>query len=94
VYQYRIYSTESFAMPKQVIVQSSIEAVEIIDTPIPIPKDKEIVIQVVVAGTNPKDWKYPLWQAFPSTHARSTKSLTGRIGRITAVMIWQVLCIQ
>jgi NADPH2:quinone reductase len=51
-------------MPKQVIVQSSIEAVEIIDTPIPTPGDKEVVIQVVVAGSNPKDWKYPLWYAF------------------------------
>lgn len=42
-------------MPKQVIVQPSIEAVEIIETPIPAPKDKEIVIKVVVAGTNRKD---------------------------------------
>ena len=48
-------------MPKQVIVQSSIEVVEIVDRPIPTPQDKEIVIKVVVSGTNPKDWKYPLW---------------------------------
>ena len=48
-------------MPKQAIVQSSTEAVEIIETPIPIAQDKEVVIQVVVAGTNPKDWKLPLW---------------------------------
>ena len=48
-------------MPKQVIVQSSFEAVKIIDTPIPTPQDKEVVIKVVVSGTNPKDWKYPLW---------------------------------
>jgi len=39
-------------MPKQVIVQSSIEAIEIIDTPIPTPRDKEIVIKVAVSGTN------------------------------------------
>jgi len=48
-------------MPKQVIVQSSIEAIEIIDTPIPTPGDNEIVIKIKVSGTNPKDWKYPLW---------------------------------
>jgi NADPH2:quinone reductase len=48
-------------MPKQAIVQSSIEAVEIIDTPIPVPQHKEIVIKVVCSGTNPKDWKYPFW---------------------------------
>jgi NADPH2:quinone reductase len=48
-------------MPKQVIVQSSIEAIEIIDTPIPVPKDDEVVIKVIVCGSNPKDWKYPVW---------------------------------
>ena len=51
-------------MPRQVIVQPSIEAVEIIDTPIPSPQDKEVVIKVIVAGTNPKDWKYPTWYVF------------------------------
>ena len=53
-------------MPKQVIVQSSLEAVEIIDTPIPTPREKEVVIKVVVSGTNPKDWKYPLWYVLVS----------------------------
>jgi NADPH:quinone reductase-like Zn-dependent oxidoreductase len=48
-------------MPRQVIVQPSIEAVEIVDTPIPVPKAHEVVIKVAVAGTNPKDWKMPLW---------------------------------
>ncbi|CZR68278.1 related to NADPH:quinone reductase and related Zn-dependent oxidoreductases [Phialocephala subalpina] len=49
-------------MPKQVIVQSSIEAVDIIHTPIPDPQAREVIIQVKVSGTNPKDWKYPLWK--------------------------------
>ncbi|KAI0118065.1 putative alcohol dehydrogenase [Hypoxylon sp. NC0597] len=49
-------------MPKQVIVQSSIEAVDIIDTPIPTPRDKDVVIKVMASGTNPKDWKYPFWK--------------------------------
>ncbi|KAF2817113.1 GroES-like protein [Mytilinidion resinicola] len=53
-------------MPKQAIVQPSIEAVEIIETPIPTPEDKEVVIKVVVSGANPKDWKYPLWYIFPN----------------------------
>ena len=51
-------------MPKQVIVQSSIEAVEIIETPIPTPREYEIVIEVIISGTNPKDWKYPVWYGF------------------------------
>ncbi|KAI1371646.1 putative alcohol dehydrogenase [Hypoxylon crocopeplum] len=49
-------------MPKQAIVHGSIEVVEIIDTPIPSPRDKDVVIKVVVSGTNPKDWKYPHWK--------------------------------
>lgn len=59
-----IHTSESLIMPKQVIVQSSIEAVEIIDTPIPNPQDHEVVIRVVVAASNPKDWKIPLWYYF------------------------------
>lgn len=35
--------------------------VEIRDVPIPTPHPGQILIQVVVAGTNPKDWKYPQW---------------------------------
>ena len=31
--------------------------VEIVDSPIPLPKDNEVAIKVVVSGSNPKDWK-------------------------------------
>lgn len=41
---------ESVTMLKQMIVQSFIEAVEIIDTPIPTPEDKDVVIKVIVSG--------------------------------------------
>ncbi|KAK6214069.1 hypothetical protein LQW54_004846 [Pestalotiopsis sp. IQ-011] len=49
-------------MPQQVIVQPSIEAYQIIHTPIPVPGENQVVIKVVVAGSNPKDWKLPLWR--------------------------------
>ncbi|KAI1135479.1 putative alcohol dehydrogenase [Hypoxylon sp. FL0543] len=26
------------------------------------PKDKDVVIKVIVSGTNPKDWKHPFWK--------------------------------
>jgi NADPH:quinone reductase len=48
-------------MPLQAIIHSSIKGFDLIDTPIPTPGDREVVIKVVVSGTNPKDWKYPLW---------------------------------
>lgn len=33
--------------------------VKIIDVPIPEPNDDQVVIKVVVSGSNPKDWKVP-----------------------------------
>lgn len=33
--------------------------VKIIDTPIPEPNDDQVLIKVVVSGSNPKDWKVP-----------------------------------
>ncbi|KAI3325841.1 GroES-like protein [Xylariaceae sp. AK1471] len=68
-------------MPKQVIIQPSIEAVEIIDTPIPIPKDKEVVIKVVVSGTNPKDWKYPLWKNWPHNSGDDIAGIVHSVGK-------------
>lgn len=35
--------------------------VHIIDSPIPSPKPGQVVIKVVVSGSNPKDWKVPQW---------------------------------
>lgn len=33
----------------------------IVDSPIPKPNDDQVVIKVVVSGSNPKDWKIPAW---------------------------------
>ena len=35
--------------------------VQIVDSPIPKPGPDQLVIKVVVSGSNPKDWKVPLW---------------------------------
>ncbi|CRG83020.1 hypothetical protein PISL3812_00368 [Talaromyces islandicus] len=34
---------------------------EVIESPIPKPKPGQVVIKVVVSGSNPKDWKLPQW---------------------------------
>jgi NADPH2:quinone reductase len=34
---------------------------EVIESPIPTPKPDQVVIKVVVSGSNPKDWKLPQW---------------------------------
>ncbi|KAL1636260.1 hypothetical protein SLS56_001239 [Neofusicoccum ribis] len=35
--------------------------VEIVDSPVPEPNDDQVLIKVVVSGSNPKDWKLPEW---------------------------------
>ncbi|XXG98041.1 hypothetical protein Hte_004358 [Hypoxylon texense] len=68
-------------MPKQVIIQGSIEAVEFIETPIPIPEDKQVVIKVVVSGANPKDWKYPFWKDLPSNSGDDIAGIVHSVGK-------------
>lgn len=34
-------------------------SINIIDSPIPEPKDDQVLMKVVFSGSNPKDWKYP-----------------------------------
>ncbi|KAF5139358.1 Trans-enoyl reductase fsr4 [Metarhizium anisopliae] len=45
---------------KQAIVDKAV-TVAICDVDIPVAKPGQVVIQVVVSGTNPKDWKMPAW---------------------------------
>lgn len=51
-------STTSTDNMKEAIVSAG-PKVEIIDSPIPKPEPDQVVIQVVVSGSNPKDWKRP-----------------------------------
>lgn len=34
---------------------------QIVDSPIPEPGEDQVLIKVVVSGSNPKDWKLPEW---------------------------------
>ncbi|CVL11613.1 related to quinone reductase [Fusarium proliferatum] len=45
---------------KEAIVKKD-TSVEIIDSPIPKPGPGDVLIKVIIAGTNPKDWKIPVW---------------------------------
>ncbi|KAL4769751.1 chaperonin 10-like protein [Aspergillus nidulans var. acristatus] len=45
---------------KEAIVPKGL-SVQIVDSPIPTPRPDEVLIKVVVSGTNPKDWKLPEW---------------------------------
>jgi len=45
---------------KEAIVSKG-PTVQIIDSPVPKPNADQVVIKVVVSGSNPKDWKIPEW---------------------------------
>ncbi|RDW87924.1 hypothetical protein BP5796_03618 [Coleophoma crateriformis] len=45
---------------KEVIVHPSL-ATDIVSVDIPTPSASQVLIKVIVSGTNPKDWKYPEW---------------------------------
>ncbi|KAH8797746.1 chaperonin 10-like protein [Xylogone sp. PMI_703] len=53
---------------REVIVSVSQEFVvstDLIDSPIPTPGPSDVLVKVAVAGSNPKDWKVPLWSNEP-----------------------------
>ena len=50
-------STRLYSAMKEAIVYPG-PKVKIIDSPIPTPKDDEVVTKVIVSGSNPRDWKW------------------------------------
>ncbi|KAJ7864764.1 alcohol dehydrogenase-like protein [Mycena olivaceomarginata] len=64
---------------KEAIV-SSADKVEIVDSPIPSPGPDQVVIKVVVSGSNPKDWKVPLWREKSSNTGDDIAGIVHAIG--------------
>ena len=54
--------------------------VTIKDTPIPTPNDTQVVIRVVAAGLNPKDWKVLGLQAGPSNQGDDIAGYVHAVG--------------
>lgn len=44
----------------EILIHSGPRA-ELVQSPIPTPNDDQVVIKVIVSGSNPKDWKGPDW---------------------------------
>lgn len=63
---------------KEAIVDTKGE-VRIIDSPIPEPGDNEVLIKVVVSGSNPKDWKVEYRPRPPLPPCRYHLRLTSRL---------------
>lgn len=65
---------------KEAIVHPDL-SVNIIDSPIPTPNDDQVLIKVVYSGTNPKDWKVPIWR---QEEANSGDDIAGIIESVGA----------
>lgn len=65
---------------KEAIVQPDLE-VKIVDSPIPVPNDDEVVIKVVVSGSNPKDWKRPVMSKTAMNSGDDIAGVVHQVGR-------------
>ncbi|KAI0829560.1 GroES-like protein [Hypoxylon sp. FL0890] len=54
--------------------------VEIVDSSIPKPLDDQVLIQVVVSGSNPKDWKVPDWRQVTANQGDDIAGVVSQVG--------------
>ncbi|CAN8096259.1 unnamed protein product [Discula destructiva] len=51
------------------------------DSPIPTPNDDQLVIKVIVSGSNPKDWKVPEWMDKSGNSGDDIAGIVHEVGR-------------
>ncbi|KAK0713990.1 chaperonin 10-like protein [Lasiosphaeria miniovina] len=55
--------------------------VQVVDSPVPSPNDDQVLIRVVVSGSNPKDWKMAEWfRKAPSNEGDDIAGVVERVG--------------
>lgn len=54
--------------------------VTIVDSPVPEPNDDQVLIRVVVSGSNPKDWKLPDAMGLPGNTGDDIAGVVHRVG--------------
>ncbi|KAJ9131808.1 Protein TOXD [Pleurostoma richardsiae] len=65
---------------KEAIVSAG-PKVKIVDSPVPEPSDDQVLIKVVVSGSNPKDWKYPEWKSISSNQGDDIAGIVHKVGK-------------
>ncbi|RDL41809.1 uncharacterized protein BP5553_01788 [Venustampulla echinocandica] len=61
-------------------VVSSVTTVAIHDVPIPTPRADQVLIKVVFSGSNPKDWKVPLWRTLDHNSGDDIAGIVEAVG--------------
>lgn len=64
---------------KEAIVTAG-PSVKIIDSPIPTPDSNQVLIKVMVSGSNPKDWKRPEWYRTPHNSGDDIAGIVEAVG--------------
>ncbi|KAJ9319433.1 hypothetical protein DTO271D3_202 [Paecilomyces variotii] len=54
---------------------------EVIGSDIPVPNDDQVVIKVVVSGSNPKDWKVPEWRGMTINQGDDIAGIVHQVGK-------------
>lgn len=73
-----LFNTTTTTMKEAFILDSSL-SVEIRDVPIPKPALGQVLIKIVVSGTNPKDWKMPVLFSKDSPPANHGDDMAGYV---------------
>ncbi|KAK7204337.1 chaperonin 10-like protein [Myxozyma melibiosi] len=65
---------------KEVIVHQELEKTVVVDSPLPSPGPHDVLIKVVVSGSNPKDWKYPMFRSTPHNSGDDIAGVVEKLG--------------
>ncbi|EHL03135.1 putative Quinone-oxidoreductase like protein, chloroplastic [Glarea lozoyensis 74030] len=64
---------------KELVVDKDLK-VEIHDVPVPKPNADQVLIKIVVSGSNPKDWKVPMWMKETSNSGDDIAGFVEEVG--------------
>jgi NADPH:quinone reductase-like Zn-dependent oxidoreductase len=62
---------------KSIFMSANPLRTDIRDVPIPLPERDEVFIKVMVCGSNPKDWKFPVRKSSRRSDNLGTNNLSG-----------------
>lgn len=67
-------------MKEAIVTGTAGLSVAIKDSPVPEPNDDQLLIKVVVSGSNPKDWKLPEWLKMPGNTGDDIAGIVEKVG--------------
>jgi NADPH:quinone reductase-like Zn-dependent oxidoreductase len=66
--------------PCRILTANPGPKVRIVDSPVPEPNADQVLIRVVVSGSNPKDWKVPEWMGTETNQGDDIAGVVEKVG--------------